>query len=44
VSAGKDVLDYTFVLHGMREYELLCRRPSSASDDPCKLLLTSFSA
>jgi hypothetical protein len=44
VTAGKDVLEYTFVLRGLREYELLCRRPSSASDDACKLLLTSFAA
>jgi hypothetical protein len=44
VSAGKDVLEYTFVLRGKREFELLCRRPSSKSDGNCKALLTSFSA
>ena len=44
VTSGKDLLEYTFVLRGLREFELLCRRPSSASDDACKLLLTSFAA
>ena len=44
VSAGGDVLQYTFVLRGKREYELLCRRPSSKGDGNCKTLLTSFAA
>jgi len=44
VTSGKDLLEYTFVLRGLREFELLCRRPSSASDDACKLLLTSLAA
>lgn len=44
VTAGAQVLEYTFVLRGKREYELLCRRPSSKSDATCKQLLTSFSA
>ena len=44
VTSGKDLLEYTFELRGLREFELLCRRPSSASDDACKLLLTSFAA
>jgi hypothetical protein len=44
VTTGKDLLEYTFVLRGMREHELLCRRPASAGNDACKLLLTSFSA
>jgi hypothetical protein len=34
--------DYVFVLRGKREYQLLCRRKSSDSDDPCTLLVTSF--
>lgn len=42
VSAGKDVLEYTFVLKGKREYQLLCRRPSSAGDGNCKQLLATF--
>jgi hypothetical protein len=44
VTTGTDLLEYTFVLRGMREHELLCRRPASAGNDACKLLLTSFSA
>lgn len=44
VTAGGDVLEYTFVLRGMKEFELLCRRPSSKSDDNCRQLLSSFSA
>jgi hypothetical protein len=44
VTAGKDVLEYTFVLRGKKEYELLCRRPSSDSDTNCAQLLTSFAA
>jgi hypothetical protein len=44
VEAGGDVLEYTFVLRGMKEFELLCRRPSSKSDDACRQLLSSFSA
>ena len=42
VQAGDDVLEYTFVLRGMHEYELLCRRASKASDAPCKQLLATF--
>lgn len=42
VAAAGDVVEYTFVLEGRREYQLLCRRPSSASDAPCALLLSSF--
>lgn len=44
VTAGKDVLEYTFVLRGKKEFELLCRRPSSKSDAHCRQLLSSFSA
>ncbi len=44
VTAGKDVLEYTFVLRGKKEYELLCRRASSDGDANCKRLLTSFAA
>jgi hypothetical protein len=42
VAAGKSVVEYTFVLRGMREYELLCRRQASGGDAVCKQLLTSF--
>jgi hypothetical protein len=44
VAAGKVVLEYTFVLRGKREFELLCRRPSSKSDGNCAAVLTSFAA
>ena len=44
VAAGKDVLEYTFVLRDKREFELLCRRPSSKGDSTCRELLKSFSA
>ncbi|HEV2593144.1 MAG TPA: hypothetical protein VGU02_14770 [Gaiellaceae bacterium] len=44
VTAGKDVIEYTFVLRRKLEYELLCRRPSSKGDGNCKTLVTSFSA
>lgn len=42
VTAGPDVVEYTFVLRGRREYELLCRRPAKASDEPCAGLVRSF--
>lgn len=42
LQAGDDLLEYTFVLRGMHEFELLCRRPSNASDDACRQLLSSF--
>ncbi len=44
VKAGEYVDDYTFVLRGMREFQLLCRRAASSGDDACKGLLTSFAA
>jgi hypothetical protein len=42
LTAGDDMLEYTFVLRGKREFELLCRRPSDADDAACKELLASF--
>jgi len=42
VAAGKSIVEYTFVLRGMHEYELLCRRKASGGDAVCKRLLTSF--
>jgi hypothetical protein len=44
VGVGGDVVEYTFVLDGRREYQLLCRRPSAVSDAPCAQLLSSFAA
>jgi hypothetical protein len=38
VRVGKRTFTYTFVLRGMREYELVC----SAGDDVCAHLLASF--
>ena len=43
VKAGDTIDEYTFVLRGKREFQLLCRRQASSSDDACKQLLTSFS-
>jgi len=34
--------EITFVLDGQNEYQLLCRRPSRASDGACSELLRSF--
>jgi hypothetical protein len=42
VTAGDHVDEYTFVLRGMREFQLLCRRRASSEDDACKRLITSF--
>src|SRR5690242_785028 len=42
VAAGDHVDQYTFVLRGMREFQLLCRRKSSSEADACRQLITSF--
>jgi hypothetical protein len=42
VTVGDHVDEYTFVLRGRREYQLLCRRKASHADDACRQLLTSF--
>jgi hypothetical protein len=42
VTVGDHVDQYTFVLRGKREYQLLCRRKSSSKDDFCRQLLASF--
>jgi hypothetical protein len=42
VTVGDHVDEYTFVLRGRREYQLLCRRKASHGDDACRRLLTSF--
>lgn len=42
VASDGMVDEYVFVLRGKREFQLLCRRRSSGSDDHCKLLATSF--
>jgi hypothetical protein len=43
VKVGDHVDQYTFVLRGKREYQLLCRRRSSSSDAFCAELIKSFS-
>jgi hypothetical protein len=42
VKVGDHVDQYTFVLRGKREYQLLCRRRSSSSDAVCRRLISSF--
>jgi hypothetical protein len=42
VEGGGHVDEYTFVLSGRREYQLLCRRRASSSDEACRRLVTSF--
>jgi hypothetical protein len=42
VTVGDHVDEYTFVLRGRREYQLLCRRKASHGGDVCRQLLTSF--
>jgi hypothetical protein len=42
VRSGSRIDDYTFVLRGRREYQLLCRRYSAHADDVCRQLLRSF--
>lgn len=42
VRVGGDVDQYTFVLRGLREYLLLCRRHSSSSAAACEQLITGF--
>jgi hypothetical protein len=42
VDVGDHVDEYTFVLRGTREHQLLCRRRSSHDDDICRLLISSF--
>jgi hypothetical protein len=40
---SKDRIDqYTFVLRGRREYQLLCRRAASKGDETCRQLIESF--
>jgi hypothetical protein len=42
VSAGDQVDEYTFVLQGRREYQLLCRRRTSSGSDVCNQLVKTF--
>ena len=42
VTVGDHVDQYTFVLRGRREFQLLCRRKEAHGDEVCRQLLTSF--
>jgi hypothetical protein len=42
VTVGDHVDQYTFVLQGKREYQLLCRRKSSEQQSVCEQLVSSF--
>jgi hypothetical protein len=42
VTVGDHVDEYTFVLQGKREYELLCRRRKSSDAGVCDQLVNSF--
>jgi hypothetical protein len=42
VKVGDHVDEYTFVLRGMGEYQLLCRRLESSSSTACDQLIASF--
>jgi hypothetical protein len=42
VQVDGHVEEYTFVLRGMHEVQLLCRRTTSSSDTACKQLISGF--
>lgn len=42
VVTGDRVDEYTFVLRGLREYQLLCHHTASESVSPCAQLVASF--
>ena len=42
VKTGGSLDEYTFVLRGRREYQLLCRRSSSGDDAACTQLVSTF--
>ncbi|HKU58254.1 MAG TPA: hypothetical protein VJP39_01515 [Gaiellaceae bacterium] len=42
VTVGSAVYEYTFVLQGRREYQLLCRYPAGKSNSVCVQLQRSF--
>jgi hypothetical protein len=42
VTAGDHLDEYTFVLQGKREFQLLCRRAKSSDGRACDRLVTSF--
>ena len=42
VKTGDSLDEYTFVLRGRREYQLLCRRPAGGSASACLQLVSTF--
>jgi hypothetical protein len=42
VATGDDLDEYTFVLSGRREFQLLCRRPAGGDDSACSELVQSL--
>jgi hypothetical protein len=42
IATGNDLDEYTFVLRGRREFQLLCRRPSGGDDTACTELVQSL--
>jgi hypothetical protein len=42
IKTGDALDEYTFVLTGRREYELLCHRPASGGDEACAQLVSTF--
>jgi hypothetical protein len=42
VTVGNHVDEYTFVLQGKREFQLLCRRTESSGADACEQLVRTF--
>jgi hypothetical protein len=42
IAYGDKLQQLTFVLDGMREFELVCRLPKGADDTPCTQLLATF--
>ena len=42
VKTGDSLDEYTFVLRGRREYQLLCRRPAGGNASACAQLVSTF--
>jgi hypothetical protein len=42
VTVGSNLDEYTFVLQGRREYQLLCRRTKSSGAEACRQLVRTF--
>ena len=42
IRTGDHLDEYTFVLRGRREYQLLCRRSAGGDDAACKQLVSTF--